>query len=107
MTPMWFMAGSAVLDAGLNPLLITGAGWFPELGIRGAALASLLASYIRCAGLLVYIYRRDLVIRLRGIEWRYLRPERELLRFIVPKGLMMGLQYIGRASCRERVWQYV
>ncbi|HEY9545092.1 MAG TPA: MATE family efflux transporter [Solimonas sp.] len=92
MTPMWFMAGSAVLDAGLNPLLITGAGWFPELGIRGAALASLLASYISCAGLLVYIYRRDLVIRLRGIEWRYLRPERELLRFIVPKGLMMGLQ---------------
>src|SRR3546814_10766528 len=68
MTPMWFMAGSAVLDAGLNPLLITGAGWFPELGIRGAALASLLASYISCAGLLVYIYRRDLVLRLRGIE---------------------------------------
>src|SRR3546814_7306938 len=24
--------------------------------------------------------------------WRYRRPERELLRFIVPKGLMMGLQ---------------
>src|SRR3546814_12976959 len=86
-----------------------------------AALGSLLASYISCAGLLVYIYRRDLVIRLRGIEWRYLRSERELLRFIVPKGLMMGLQSlimtlsalalvgmeIGRASCRERVCQYV
>lgn len=91
-TPMWFMASSAILDTGLNPLLITGAGWFPKLGIEGAALASLLASYVSCAGLLFYIYRNDLLIRLRGIEWRYLRPDPALLRFIVPKGLMMGLQ---------------
>ena len=33
----------------------------------------------RLIGLLVYVYRRDLPLRLRGAELRYLMPDRALL----------------------------
>jgi len=72
MTPLWFMLLSAILDSGLNPLLIA---------------VSLL-------GLIVYIYKRDLPLRLRGNELRYLIPERALTGTIVRKGLPMGAQML-------------
>jgi putative MATE family efflux protein len=94
MTPLFFMILSAVLDAGLNPLLIAGIGGFPKLGIAGAAWASLIANYVSAAGLLTYIYARDLPVRLRGAEWRYLLPAMPLLRLIVGRGIGMGLQML-------------
>ncbi|WP_375395740.1 MATE family efflux transporter, partial [uncultured Sphingomonas sp.] len=41
-----------------------------------------------------YIYSKDLVIRLRGDELRYLMPERGLLGTIIVKGFPMGLQML-------------
>ena len=67
-TPLRFMILSVVLDAGLNPLLIAGIGPFPRMGIAGAATATLIANYAVLAGLLIYIYAKDLPIRLRGAE---------------------------------------
>src|SRR4029079_19509871 len=42
-TPFIFMFISVGLDIALNPLLIFGPGPFPALGIRGAAMAMLIA----------------------------------------------------------------
>lgn len=94
LTPLWFMVLSVAIDAGFNPLLIEGIGPFPRMGIAGSATATLLAGVASSLGLLVYVYWRDLPIRLRGAELRYLIPEKALIRTIVAKGLPMGAQML-------------
>jgi putative MATE family efflux protein len=94
LTPLWFMLLSVVLDSGLNPLFIAGIGPFPKLGIAGSAVATLIANYTALTALVVTIYWRDLALRLRGAELRYLRPDSVILKTIVTKGLPMGLQMI-------------
>ncbi|MGY4396180.1 putative MATE family efflux protein [Sphingomonas sp. UYAg733] len=94
MTPLWFMGLTALLDTIFNPVLIIGIGPFPALGIAGSALATLAANLISVIALLFYIYRRDLPIRLRGHELRFLLPEAALVRTIVAKGLPMGAQML-------------
>ena len=56
--------------------------------------ATLLASTVSTLGLILYVYARDLPIRLRGAELGWLIPERELVRAIVAKGLPMGAQML-------------
>ncbi len=94
MTPLWFMGLTSVLDSGLNPVFILGLGPAPELGIAGAATATAIANIAGLIGLVVYIYRRDLPLRLRGPEWAYLRPDLTQLKPILTKGVPMGLQMI-------------
>ena len=94
LTPLIFMVVAVVLDAGLNPVFILGLGPAPRLGIAGSATATVIANYAGLVGLLAYIYRRDLPLRLRGKELRYLKPDPAILRTIVKKGLPMGLQMI-------------
>ena len=88
------MALGSVLDVIFNPLLIRGVGPLPALGIQGSALATLTANTLSFAALVAYIYRNDLLVRLRGPEWRYLLPARDLLGTILRKGLPMGLQML-------------
>lgn len=94
MTPLWFMMIAVVLDSGLNPVFILGLGPAPKLGIAGSATATVIANYTALIALLIYIYARDLPLRLRGREWRYLLPDRALMKIIVVKGMPMGLQMI-------------
>jgi len=93
-TPLRLMVLSVILDAGLNPFFIRGIGPFPRMGIAGSAMATLIANYIMFFVGLAYIYAKDLPIRLRGAEWRFLLPNRKLLGVIFLKGLPMGLQML-------------
>ncbi len=94
MTPLWFGGLSSLLDAGLNPVFILGLGPIPAMGIGGSATATLIANFTACTALIAYIYARDLPLRLRRQEWRYLLPERALVRTIVGKGLPIGAQML-------------
>src|SRR5439155_1424036 len=68
-TPFLLLMVSVVLSVGLDPLLISGVGPFPRLGVEGAALASVM---VRGGGFLIGIslaLRRGL-IRLGAPDWR-------------------------------------
>jgi putative MATE family efflux protein len=93
-TPLIFMAVMVAIDAVLNPLLIIGYGPFPELGIAGSALSTIIASLASFFGTIVYVYAKDLPLRLREAELKYLKPTRDELGFIVAKGLPMGAQML-------------
>jgi putative MATE family efflux protein len=93
-TPMWFMVLSVIIDSTMNPLLIEGLGPFPRMGIAGSATATLLAATVSTLGLVIYVYARDLPIRLRGHEFKWLVPGAALVRTIVAKGLPMGAQML-------------
>jgi putative MATE family efflux protein len=94
MTPLWFMLVGVVLDSGLNPVFILGLGPAPRLGIAGSATATLIANYTALIALLAYIYARDLPLRLRGTEFRYLWCDLHILKTIIVKGFPMGVQMI-------------
>src|SRR6058998_1134177 len=80
LTPLWFMIVAVVLDSGLNPVFIRGLGPAPRMGIAGSATATLIANYTALIALLIFIYIRDLPLRLRGRELRYLIPSPAILK---------------------------
>ena len=94
MTPLWFMLVAVLLDSGLNPVFIRGLGPAPRLGIAGSATATLIANYTALLGLVAYMYLRDLPLRLRGKELRYLWCDLAIAKTIIVKGFPMGLQMI-------------
>ncbi|CAN5278736.1 MATE family efflux transporter [soil metagenome] len=92
LTPLIWMAVSVVLDSGLNPVLMLGLGPFPHMGIAGSATATAFAGYISLFGLVIHIYARDIAVRLRGAELRYLIPDMALARILMVKGFPMAMQ---------------
>lgn len=93
-TPLWNTVLNVALDAGLNPIFILGLGPIPAMGIAGSAIASVLATCLSVLVLIWQIYRRDIVIRLRGPELRWLIPDLRHARPILVKGMPMGLSMI-------------
>ncbi|SLJ86615.1 MATE family efflux transporter [Novosphingobium mathurense] len=93
-TPLYAMILTVMLDIVLNPLLIMGLGPVPSLGIAGSAMATAFANFSGTLFQIRQIYRKDLPLRLRGAELRYVFPRSEELRYIVTKGVPMGAQML-------------
>eukprot|EP01031_Cornospumella_fuschlensis_P002447 gene2447-3062_t len=93
-TPLKFMVMSSVLDIGLNPLFINGLGPIPAMGIAGSALATAIASIASMVGIVAYVYIKDLPLRIKGAELKWLWPRRDELGYIMTKGLPMGAQML-------------
>lgn len=93
-TPLWFMGLAVLIDAAMNPLLIAGMGPFPRMGIAGSATATLIANIVALGALVAWIAWRDLPLRLKGAEIRYILPEPTLVRTIVGKGVPIGAQML-------------
>jgi Na+-driven multidrug efflux pump len=91
-TPMVSSIVAVLLDIGLNPLLIRGVGPIPALGVAGSALSSATASLIGAGLMIGQVYWRNLPLRLRGAELRFLIPTRAELGYMIAKGLPMGAQ---------------
>ncbi len=97
-TPGTVMAISASVNVLLDPLLIFGLGPFPALGIRGAAIATVLARSLTAVVALYVLIRRERIIR-------FTRPTvadiwyswRQLLYIAVPNALINMALPLGSA----------
>ncbi|MEF8777515.1 MAG: MATE family efflux transporter [Natronomonas sp.] len=93
-TPMLVMFGTVVLNVAIDPLLIFGVGWIPELGVEGAAVATVFS---RGAAMVVGIW-----IMLRGshgiqIHLRQMVPNIGYSRKLLRIGVPASVENTGRA----------
>ncbi|MDF3070226.1 MAG: family efflux transporter [Polyangiaceae bacterium] len=92
-SPLWFQFVAVIVDTGLNPLLISGVGPLPALGMAGSALAMVIAQTLTLGAFFVYLRRRRPAAHLT-LTPRYLRPDLGLLRKLVVKGFPISLQMV-------------
>ena len=82
-TAMWLVVASVAVNVVLDPFLILGYGPFPAWGVRGAAVATLVARAIAAAVGIYVLLRGDWGVRLRIGD---LRPDWPVLKRIVSVG---------------------
>jgi len=93
-TPFYFMLLSAILDVGLNPLLIRGIGPVPALGIAGSAVATTIAQWVSLAALVAFLYWRRSILCIGAGDLKYLKIDPAILRSLLFKGIPIGLQVV-------------
>lgn len=91
-TPFWFSLLSVTTAVLLNPLLITGWGPLPRLGVAGSAGATFIAQVLSIALMIFVLARRKSLLILHRADWKYLRPDLTLLSTLIGKGVPMSLQ---------------
>lgn len=99
MIPMYQGLCGAIINIVLDPLLIFGIGPFPELGIRGAAMATVIGQIASmCIGLWgVFIHQKVLQLHMRG--WRpRLRMLGEIYQVGLPGIIMQSLASVMTAG---------
>ncbi len=82
---MTTQAFGAVLNIILDPLLIFGVGPFPELGIRGAAVATVFAQF--CAMLLAIFFNIKVNKEIQFSKLKGFRPDMHIIKRIYAVGL--------------------
>ena len=80
---MYVVLISSIVSAILDPLLIFGIGPFPHLGIKGAALAAVIAQFLAC---LFSIYFMQLKSSKYELKWQYLSPDISIINSIYATG---------------------
>jgi putative MATE family efflux protein len=94
--PMIFLIGAAVINIALDPLLIFGIGPFPEMGIRGAALATVISQLLSAGLSLVYVLHRKSSY---NIKPAHLKPDWPILRDIYRVGFPSMLMQFSESLC--------
>lgn len=88
-TPMIMTLFSVGLNVILDPLLIFGIGPFPEMGVHGAALATIIARALAAVYALSILIsgRKNLHLKLK-----YLKPDFEIIKRVVKIGFPSSVQ---------------
>lgn len=89
---MLAQASGAIFNIIFDPLLIFGIGPFPEMGVKGAALATVLGQIFAALVAFFFLHRKEKNIRL---SFRYMTPTLNMLKEIysigIPSIITVGL----------------
>lgn len=95
-TPLKFMVVSTTLNIALDPLLIFGWGPFPQLGVRGAALATVFSQGIAAVLGFWYLLKREkyLQVSFAGfrVDWAVIK---DIVRLGLPSGIAQMVTALG------------
>jgi len=80
---MFVVLISAITSAALDPFLIFGTSAFPAMGIKGAALAAVIA---QCAASIFSIYFMQLKSSKYDLRWEYIAPDLTIIKSIYQTG---------------------
>jgi putative MATE family efflux protein len=92
--PMIFMITASVANIILDPFLIFGYGPFPEMGVRGAALATIIAQALGAGLSLGYILAGKSAYQ---AKLKHLKPDLKVLKDIYRVGLPSMILEIGES----------
>lgn len=92
---LWVTLAAAVMNGGLNYVLVFGKLGLPEMGIAGAALASFAVQALSCGLLLAYALRRRPDHQLLVRFWK---PDWEMFRRVFSLGLPIGLTTLAEVA---------
>lgn len=87
--------GAAVLNAFANYALIFGNWGAPELGIRGAAIASVLNQFLPLFALMIYASIKQ---RNHALFARFWKPDTEALKEVLRLGIPIGLTIVAEVG---------
>jgi len=94
--PMIFMIAGSVTNIILDPFMILGIGPFPEMGVRGAALATVISQLLSAGLGFYYVVARKSAYRVKLL---HLRPSLSILRDIYRVGLPSMIMQITESVC--------
>lgn len=88
-------ACGAITNILLDPCLIFGIGFFPKLGVAGAAIATLIGQYVGCfLGLIFNLkYNKEIVLKKETIQLK-LSVIKEILFIGIPSAVMAGISSV-------------
>jgi putative MATE family efflux protein len=81
---MYVVLIASISSAILDPLLIFGIGPFPRMGIKGAALAAVIAQFVAC---IFSVYFLQLKTSKYELKWKYMIPNYSIINAIYSTGL--------------------
>ena len=91
--PMLTQTLGAVVNIIFDPLLIFGLGPFPEMGVIGAAVATVFGQHCAMVFILIILYRKNHAIK---IQIRGFRPKKQIIKDIYAVGVpAIVMQCIG------------
>jgi putative MATE family efflux protein len=86
--PFYMNTVGIIINIILDPILIFGVGPFPVMGVRGAAIATVISQFVVFASFLLYINRGNGIVK--SLDFHH-KPEMHIIKEYVKLGLPVGL----------------
>lgn len=95
--PFWIFLGGVLLNIGLNWLLIYGKFGFPQMGLEGAALATLIARIAMLAAMIVWLLQAKDLREWVPFRW-FRKPDFSELKRLLAIGFPASLHMLWEVS---------